>query len=196
MVVGLGWCPCCTFLLFFSLINTGTLKFKRQLKFLLLTAVNHLSWPLKKENLLLWVQKFMVCDWWISIHFVCFCVSGFVACDHYKRQLRLQQRRMQFFILSWLLNSRVCVLLEIAVTAMQLLSLRWITPVKLSAIHTHLESTSFYKMLPNWTWEYIVLTVCSVLVHWGLIIFFEFSKDFIRANHCTCTCKYHSLCLP
>ena len=50
MVVGLGWCPCCTFLLFFSLINTGTLKFKRQLKFLLLTAVNHLSWPLKKEN--------------------------------------------------------------------------------------------------------------------------------------------------
>ena len=118
----------------------------------------------------------MVCDWWISIHFVCFCVSGFVACDHYKRQLRLQQRRMQFFILSWLLNSRVCVLLEIAVTAMQLLSLRWITPVKLSAIHTHLESTSFYKMLPNWTWEYIVLTVCSVLVHWGLIIFFEFQK--------------------
>ena len=50
MVVGLGWCPCCTFLLFFSLINTETLKFKRQLKFLLLTAVNHLSWPLKKEN--------------------------------------------------------------------------------------------------------------------------------------------------
>ena len=97
------------------------------------------------------------CDWWISIHFVCFCVSGFVACDHYKRQLRLQQRRMQFFILSWLLNSRVCVLLEIAVTAMQLLSLRWITPVKLSAIHTHLESTSFYKMLPNWTWNTLFL---------------------------------------
>ena len=50
MVAGLGWCPCTTFLLFFSLINTGTLKFKIQLKFLFLTAVNHLSWPLKKQK--------------------------------------------------------------------------------------------------------------------------------------------------
>ena len=23
----------------------------------------------------------MICDWWISIRFVCFCVSRFVACD-------------------------------------------------------------------------------------------------------------------
>ena len=23
----------------------------------------------------------MTCDWWISICFVCFCVSRFVACD-------------------------------------------------------------------------------------------------------------------
>ena len=24
---------------------------------------------------------FVMCDWWISIPFVCFCVSRFVACD-------------------------------------------------------------------------------------------------------------------
>ena len=24
---------------------------------------------------------FVICDWWISIRFVCFCVSRFVACD-------------------------------------------------------------------------------------------------------------------
>ena len=23
----------------------------------------------------------MICDWWISIRFVCLCVSRFVACD-------------------------------------------------------------------------------------------------------------------
>ena len=23
----------------------------------------------------------MICDWWISIHFACFCVSRFIACD-------------------------------------------------------------------------------------------------------------------
>ena len=32
----------------------------------------HLSKPLGK-------QKVVVCDWWFSIRFVCFCVSGFVA---------------------------------------------------------------------------------------------------------------------
>lgn len=139
---------------------------------------------------------FVICDWWISIHFMCFCVSGFVACDRNKKQLPLQQWKMHFYIVSCLLNSRVCLLLESVVTTMLLLSLRWITPLKLFSIPTHWESTSFYKMLPNWTWEYIVLTVCSVLVHWGLIIFFELSKDIIIANYCTCTCKYRSLCLP
>ena len=50
MVVGLGWCPCTTFLLFLSLINTENLRLKSQLKFLFLTAINRLSWPLKKQN--------------------------------------------------------------------------------------------------------------------------------------------------
>ena len=25
----------------------------------------------------------MICDWWISIRFVCFCVSRFFACDRF-----------------------------------------------------------------------------------------------------------------
>ena len=36
-------------------------------------SVNHLSGPLRKQM--------FTCDWCISIHFVCFCVSRFVACD-------------------------------------------------------------------------------------------------------------------
>ena len=34
---------------------------------------------LGKGSLLQQVQKVMVCDWWILIHFVCFCVRRFVA---------------------------------------------------------------------------------------------------------------------
>ena len=26
-------------------------------------------------------NQFVICNWWILIHFVCFCVSRFVACD-------------------------------------------------------------------------------------------------------------------
>ena len=36
-------------------------------------SVNHLSGPLRKHM--------FTCDWCISIHFVCFCVSRFAACD-------------------------------------------------------------------------------------------------------------------
>ena len=36
-------------------------------------SVNHLSGPLRKH--------IFTCDWCISIHFVCFCVLRFVACD-------------------------------------------------------------------------------------------------------------------
>ena len=36
-------------------------------------SINHLSGPNRKHM--------FTCDWWISIHFVCFCVSGFAACD-------------------------------------------------------------------------------------------------------------------
>ena len=65
------------------------------------------------------VQKVMVCDWWISIHCVCFCVSKFVACDHnydscqWKTQLRGR-----------LLNFRVGVFLKSAVKPVQFTTLR------------------------------------------------------------------------
>ena len=36
-------------------------------------SINHLSGPLRKHM--------FTCDWCISIHFVCFCVSRFIACD-------------------------------------------------------------------------------------------------------------------
>ena len=51
------------------LIHTRILKFKRQLTFALFAAVGS-----KGHGLLF-------CDWWVSIRFVCFCVTRFVACD-------------------------------------------------------------------------------------------------------------------
>ena len=46
---------------------------KLQRNFGFFCSVNHLSGPLRKHM--------FTCDWCISIHFVCFCVSRFVACD-------------------------------------------------------------------------------------------------------------------
>ena len=47
-------------------------------------------------------SRFVICDWWISIRFVCFCVSRFVACD---RNYDWRQRKTQLW--RWLLNFRV-----------------------------------------------------------------------------------------
>ena len=50
-----------------------------------MSNANHLSGPLRKrKNKYFNVFKrslFVICDWWISIRFVSFCVSRFVACD-------------------------------------------------------------------------------------------------------------------
>ena len=47
-----------------------------------LAAVNHLNGPLRKQNFNGFKRSwFFICDWWVLIHFVCFCVSRFVACD-------------------------------------------------------------------------------------------------------------------
>ena len=46
---------------------------KLQRNFGFFCSVNHLSGPLRKH--------IFTCDWCISIHFVCFCVLRFVACD-------------------------------------------------------------------------------------------------------------------
>ena len=52
--------------------NMRILKFKIQLMIAFFAAVNHLKGPFR---------KFVNCNWWISLHFVCFCVSRFVAAD-------------------------------------------------------------------------------------------------------------------
>ena len=62
----------------------------------------------------------MVCDLWISIRFVCFCVSRFVACD---RNYDWQQRKTQLW--RRLLNFRVRTFLKSAVKTSYLFS-RWI----------------------------------------------------------------------
>ena len=61
--------------------NMRILKFRRQPTIAFFAAVNHLNGPLRKQNFTSPVQKVMVCDLWISIRFVCFSVSRFVACD-------------------------------------------------------------------------------------------------------------------
>jgi len=62
--------------------NRRILKFKSKLT-LFFPAINHLSGPLRKQNFTLTGSNghgFVICDR-ISIRFVCFCVSGSVACD-------------------------------------------------------------------------------------------------------------------
>ena len=61
--------------------NMRILKFRSQPTIAFFAAVNHLNGPLRKQNFTSRVQKVMVCDLWISIRFVCFSVSRFVACD-------------------------------------------------------------------------------------------------------------------
>ena len=64
--------------------NTQILKFKSQLMIVFFAATNHPNGPLRISKLYFNEFKrswFVICDWWIWIRFVCFCVSRFVACD-------------------------------------------------------------------------------------------------------------------
>ena len=61
--------------------NMRILKFRSQPTIAFFAAVNHLNGPLRKQNFTSRVEKVMVCDLWISIRFVWFSVSRFVACD-------------------------------------------------------------------------------------------------------------------
>ena len=63
------------------LTNMRILKFRSQPTIAFFAAVNHLNGPLRKQKFTSRVQKVMVYDLWISIRFVCFSVSRFVACD-------------------------------------------------------------------------------------------------------------------
>ena len=64
--------------------NMRILKFKSQLTIAFFAAVNILTDLLENKTLLyngFKRSRFVICDWWISIRFVCLCVSRFVACD-------------------------------------------------------------------------------------------------------------------
>ena len=61
--------------------NMRMLEFRSQPTIAFFAAVNHLNRPLRKQKFTSRVQKVMVCDLWISIRFVYFSVSRFVACD-------------------------------------------------------------------------------------------------------------------
>ena len=64
--------------------NRRILKFKSELTFAFFPAVNDLSGPLSKQNCTLTGSKgrgLVIFDWWLSIRFVCFCVSWFVSRD-------------------------------------------------------------------------------------------------------------------
>ena len=63
----------------------------------------------KSSFLRSWV---LICDWWISMRFVCFCVSRFVACD---RNYHWRQRKTQLW--RRLLNFGVRMFVKSAVTA-------------------------------------------------------------------------------
>ena len=60
--------------------NMRILKFRSQSTIAFFAAVNHLNGLLRKQFTSR-VQKVMVCDLRISIRFVCFSVSRFIACD-------------------------------------------------------------------------------------------------------------------
>ena len=105
--------------------NMRILKFKSQPTIAFFAAVNHLNGPLRKQNFTLRVQKVMVCDWWISIRFVCFCVSRFVACD---RNYDWRQRKTQLW--RRLLNFRVRMFVKSAVRSLIFLVSLWSHSIK------------------------------------------------------------------
>ena len=84
------------------------------LRFSLLSVI--LTDILGNKTLLWRVQKVRVCDWWISIPFVCLCVSGFVACD---RNYDWRQRKTQLW--RRLMNFRVRMFVKSAVRKMLLI---------------------------------------------------------------------------
>ena len=91
------------------------LKFKSQLTIAFFAAVNHRNGPLRKQNFTL-TSWLVICDWWISIRFVCFCVSRFVDCDrHYDWRQRKTQlwRRLMNFRVRMFVKSAVRILLNI-----------------------------------------------------------------------------------
>ena len=88
-------CLSCKFSYYaFKKTEKRIVKFKNQLTLEIFAVVNYLSGSLRKQKFTSAGSKghALWFDWWISIHFVCSCVSGFFACDH---NYNLRQRKTQ-----------------------------------------------------------------------------------------------------
>ena len=98
----------------------------------------------------------MVCDWWISIHFVCLCVSRFVSCD-----LNYDWRKRKTQLWRRLLNFRVRMFVKSAVMT------DWIT-----AIHWSELGQRYFSVY------YILIFQCFIsaveLTNPSVIFFFQF----------------------
>ena len=103
----------------FTNMRIRIVKFESQQTIAFFATVRHLNGPLRKQTLLNGFKRswFVICDWSISIHFVCFCVSRFVACDrncdwrqHGKTQLRrrLMNLRVRMFVKSAVKDHKFC----------------------------------------------------------------------------------------
>ena len=91
--------------------NTRILKFKSQLTITFFAAVNHLNGPLRFNGFKRsWI---VICHWWITIPFACFCVSRFVACD---RDYDWRQRKTQFWRRFFNFRVRMFVKSEVRIT--------------------------------------------------------------------------------
>ena len=69
----------------FTTLFKNTRILQSQLTCAFFAAVNHLSGPFRKHTKVHFSgfkrSWFVICDWWISIRYVCFFVSGFVGFD-------------------------------------------------------------------------------------------------------------------
>ena len=83
---------------------------------------------------------FVICDWWISIRFVHFCVARFAACD---RNYDWQQRKTQLW--RRLLNFRVCMFVKSAVNN----NIQTNTEQNLHILLIHWKKWTFYKQTTN-----------------------------------------------
>ena len=99
----------------------------------------------------------MVCDWWISIGFVCFCVSRFVACD---RNYDWRQRKTQLW--RRLLNFRVSMFVKSAVKIVAFLAWGLVFVFKLSCSFTKKKTDSVFPTLCHTTFHHALITCCNV----------------------------------
>ena len=89
-------------------------------------------------------SRFVIFDWWISILFVCFCVSMFVSCD---RNYNWRQRKTQ--LRRRLLNVRVRMFVKSAVTKIILVVLDQLAIVWFNAFYLSVKVRFFVETVSS-----------------------------------------------